>query len=125
MGMQQCPVCNKEFKRGDKMIVVSYPVVCRSDGGDYSFLDDFSKNEKIIHLSCVGDLSGLFHKKTASSVKYPLKMNELIRELHSVLIELQEKATISDVTIFCRKNPSIGSVDDLVKKWLQNRNRLV
>src|SRR5688572_3970588 len=51
--MSHCYICKDLIIVGEVLSVISFPVKCTNDGGDYSFLGDFTKNEKQVHFSCL------------------------------------------------------------------------
>lgn len=122
--MRNCLICNKVLNRGDKMIVLSFPVTCRHEGGDYSFLDDFSKNERIIHLNCCPDIRKIFNGNITEKDIFSEQKPDLVRLLYRSLLDLQEKTNLQQVMLFCSKNRQLTDISDLLEVWFKNRDKI-
>src|SRR5688572_1754396 len=120
-----CSVCFESLLKDQKLAVLSSPVRCINDSGDYSFLGDFTQNEKIFHYSC-------FTKRQDKIYQNPMSIkpiNNLVRaddlELFHALIELGEDTNQNTVKEFVLKNPSCNDISDYITKWFKDRNKVV
>ena len=139
--MKLCTICHEPILKDQELSVVALGVPCTHDGGDYSFLDGFSKNETITHLAClessIPNFKDILLGKKPSEVSKSNIVNEYnagilsttpnhasqTKVLYETLISLEEEVTVGDCKTLVKANPA-SDISDLLRLWFENRNKV-
>lgn len=145
--MRLCNLCREPIVKDEKLAVVALPVPCTHDGGDYSFLDGFSKNETVIHLCCfkklVPNIESILSGKITTTESISYKNNEdsftknadalekrtakptsSMSNLYEALKSLDEEVTPAECARFMSQNRNCTDTSDLIRLWFENRNKV-
>ena len=117
--MRLCDVCKHPLKINDKVVVIAFPITLKTHNGDYSLVDDFIPNEKIIHLSCYSRLESF---QTEKPLRKP--ENSLLKDIYTCLRQLGEDVTIEKCKRFIDKYSFDNKTEpgEVIKCWYQNRS---
>jgi hypothetical protein len=130
--MQICSICKKQLLKGQQLAVLSFPVECINNGGDYSFLSDFSDNEKVYHVDCFEKVKSIRYepevtkegeqsKKEVQGDKTENK-SQIVKNLKEALEGLDEDITYQDAITFVCKHKGIDDIGQLLGIWFESRN---
>jgi hypothetical protein len=114
--MAVCKICRDDITNGQSIAVISFPVKCTSDSGDYSFLGDFSNNEQTVHLKCLRQIASQLveilspnskTKPNTNTDAQPVPTDRTI--LYQALADLGVDCDMVQVTQFINAHPAKGT----------------
>ncbi len=132
-----CNLCRSEILKGDRIAVLSYPLVSTSDEADYSVLGDFLDKEKVVHFDCFKqsypELERSLNKtnwveKAYRNEKVPIKAKRRkfdakeAKSFHDLLKSIGENVSVSEVNDFVLSQEGITDNEQLLSLWLEIRN---
>ncbi len=137
-----CKICNKQIRENDTISVISTPIKCISDSGEYALVGgDFFEKEVILHSKCLSAsipnldqilLGNISHKPNISVVKSntPIEREEmpagLLEKLQEAIKELggdREEYSKSALSIFLIKHSDCKDLETLMSRWFEQRNK--
>lgn len=119
-----CSICKQLIRKGNDIIVLSFPLKSLNENGDYSVVHDFMENEKVVHLSCGKNIVESF--KGSPLIKIAKIENDYpdVNSFRIALSTIGEKVSVQELKDFIDKNEfNCCSQEDLLKNWLSLRNK--